>query len=66
MVWWWCSPISSFWSEVSDIIVKLTNYSPTLSPKLEILDISLDNIPYHFRIIIHHVLLAARSTIAKH
>lgn len=66
MVWWSCSLIPFFWSEVSDIIVELTNYSLTLSPELEILDISLDNIPYHFRTIIHLVLLAARTTIAKH
>lgn len=65
-VWWLCSLIPFFWSEVSDIIVELTNYSLTLSPDLEILDISLDNIPYHFRTIIHLVLLAARTTIAKH
>lgn len=64
----WCSwpLVSSFWFTVTDPFVELTNYSLTLSPELTILDISLTSFPHHFQTIVHHMFLAARTTIAKH
>lgn len=65
-MWWSCPVISTFWSSVADLVTELTNFNLSLSPELAILDLSINNIPWHFRTIIHHIFLAARITIARH
>lgn len=58
-MWWSCPLFSNFWSDITDLMIELTGCHLTLSPELAILDISLVDIPYHFRTIAHHILLAA-------
>lgn len=64
-MWWSCPLLSNFWSQIADLIIELTGYHISLSPELAILDINLVDIPLCFRTIIHHILLAARISIAR-
>lgn len=64
-MWWSCPHISLFWEQVSDIIFELTNIPIPLTPELAILDIDKFDIPVQFQTVVHHVLFAARTSIAR-
>lgn len=50
---------------VTNLLNELTGIPTTLSPELAVLDIDLIDIPSNFKILIHHILFAARLAIAQ-
>lgn len=50
----------------SHFLFLVHSFRPYCRTYLTILDISLNNIPHHFRTIFHHILLAAHTTIGRH
>lgn len=61
-MWWSCPTFSPFWLIISDLITEITNLHLVLTPELAVLNLTWPKIPYHFRAVIHHILLAARTS----
>lgn len=64
-MWWVCPIISPFWLQVQALISEITGLQISLSPELAVLDIDLFDLPRPMQVIIHHILLAARISIAR-
>lgn len=63
-MWWSCPIISPLWIIVQALIVEITGLQLSLSPELAVLDMGLFDLPRPLQVTIHHVLLAARISIA--
>lgn len=55
----------SFWAMVQTLIKDSTGLQLSLTLELAVLDIDLHNLPPPMKIIIHHILFAARISIAR-
>lgn len=67
-IWWHCPVLKTFWSNAISIassVKKNTNTVMTPDPKLALLGIGMDSWPFEFHMVVTHIFIAARLTIAR-
>ena len=65
-MFWSCRNLTSFWNSVFSCVSGMTGILIRPNPGLAVLHIGIDLFPPEFRVVITHVLLAARTLIAQH
>lgn len=65
-IFWSCIGLSSFWGKIFEILSTTTGILLQPNPALALLSLGIDNIPPHMRTVVTHILIAARSVIARH
>lgn len=64
-VWWECPNIQRYWQEVSTLISTVCNVPSPLTPLDLPLGLNVTNSPNRVRILVTHILIAARLALAK-
>lgn len=62
---WSCKNLHSFWKSISTFMSNLTGNLTKLTPAVPLLSINLDIYPLNYRTIVAHILIAARLTITS-
>uniref|UniRef100_A0A803J671 Reverse transcriptase domain-containing protein n=1 Tax=Xenopus tropicalis TaxID=8364 RepID=A0A803J671_XENTR len=64
-IWWECPKISQFWFSIFPILTDLSQINIPISPRLALLNLDLDCIPWNKKRFIIHVLAVSRLLIAR-
>lgn len=64
-MFWACKHLTSFWNQNFSQISRITGILTRPSPSLTILHLGIETSPPNFRVVVSHILLAARSLIAQ-
>lgn len=63
--WWECPSIAIFWMDISTLIQEVTNLSVEVTPQIAPFGLGLSDLPPKFHLIITHILIVARLSIAR-
>uniref|UniRef100_A0A803J9X8 Reverse transcriptase domain-containing protein n=1 Tax=Xenopus tropicalis TaxID=8364 RepID=A0A803J9X8_XENTR len=64
-IWWDCPVISQFWLTIFPILSELFRIDIPISPRLALLNLDLDHIPWNKKRLLIHILAATRLLIAR-
>lgn len=64
-IFWSCKSLMGFWRKVFELLSTVTGVLSPTDPALALLLLGIENIPLDIRTVFVHILIAARSTIAR-
>lgn len=64
-VFWSCPSLRTYWEKIFRLISTITHIEITPSPALAILNLTIEDIPFPFRHVTTHILLAARLNLTR-